>query len=163
MPKIMLAGETYQGRSGLQNYQECINMYPETDKIGKYELVLYPVPGKVEFIDLGVSSIRGLHTAFGKLYAVTGASVYEISPSGANALIGSLLTGTGNISISNNLTQIIIVDGSKGYIYNPSTATFSQIPDTAVGLYDNFPSGATHVVFVDSYFLVNDPDNPGRF
>lgn len=138
-------------------------MYPESDPSGQYPVVLYPVPGKVEFTSLGASPIRGMWVAFGKLYAVTGADVCEITPSGAFSVVGVLTTFTGTVSISNNLTELIFVDGVAGYIYNPGTSTFSTIPSTAVGLYDNFPAGATHVVFVDGYFLVNDPDNPGRF
>lgn len=164
MGKIAFAGETYHGRVGLQNAQDCINWYPETDNAqGKYPVVLYPVPGKTTFADLGTQPIRGMLSALGKLYVVSGPDLYEVGLNGNFALVGSVTTSVGNVSMAANITQIILVDGTAGYTYTPSTSTFATIPSTAVGVYDHFPSTATHVKFMDGYFFVNDPANAGRF
>lgn len=163
MPKIQLAGETYTGRSLQENAQECINWYYETDPTGKFTAVLYPTPGQILFTNLVNSPIRAMRVFKDVLYVVAGAGLYSVNATGASALVGTLNTSASNVSMSNNIDQLIVLDGQRGYIYVPSTNTFSTIPSTSVGLYDNFPVGATQVRFLDGYFLVNDPANPGRF
>lgn len=163
MPKIQLTGETYTGRSLTQNAQECINWYYETDSTGKHPFVLYPTPGQILFSDVINGPIRGMRVFNGALYVVGGAGLYSVNVGGGKALIGTLNTSTGYVSMSNNIDQLIVLDGQRGYVYVPSTNTFSTIASTALGLYDNFPAGATQVRFLDGYFLVNDPSNPGRF
>lgn len=163
MAKIQLAGETYTGRSLQENAQECINWYYETDSTGKFPFVLYPTPGQVLFTDLVNGPIRALRVFKDVLYVVAGAGLYSVNATGASALVGTLNTSASNVSMSNNIDQLIVLDGQRGYIYVPSTNTFTTIPSTAIGLYDNFPVGATQVRFLDGYFLVNAPANPGRF
>jgi hypothetical protein len=69
--------------------------------------------------------------------------------------IGTLSSSAGRVDITDNGTQIIIVDGPSGYIYNTATATFAQITDP------DFP-GADTVTFLNGYFIVNKP-NTGQF
>jgi hypothetical protein len=52
--------------------------------------------------------------------------------------------------------QIMIVDGTYGYIYDNTTSTLSQITD------DDFTSAKT-VAFIDGYFIYNEDNGDGKF
>lgn len=55
--------------------------------------------------------------------------------------------------MATNPTQIIWVDGSAtGYIYTPATDTFATVNSLDADF-----TGGNQVVFIDSYFVVNDP------
>lgn len=88
-------------------------------------------------------------TSGGRLFGVVGGEIFEFFSGGDfvnRGLLGSLTTG--QVSISENETQLIIVDGSLGWTYTLSSNTLTQITDT------DFPS-ASHVVNIDGYFIVN--------
>ena len=51
--------------------------------------------------------------------------------------------------MDHNDTELIIVDGTAGWLWNYRTSTWSQITDT------DFPAQAQHVTYLDGFFLVN--------
>jgi hypothetical protein len=53
------------------------------------------------------------------------------------------------VSIADNGTQMMIVDGTYGYIYNTSTNVFAQITDV------DFPANPVTVTFLAGRFVVN--------
>lgn len=83
-----------------------------------------------------MSTIRGLWTHAGTLYAVIDNQLKSISPSGTALVKGNLNSLGGNIDFVSNLTQLVINDGSYLYIYNPTAGTF-----TSVGAVGNYPGG----------------------
>lgn len=67
--------------------------------------------------------------------------------------VGSLLTNTGPVSIRDNGAGFyaVIVDGPYGYLYSGATKTLTKITDPAF-------LGATHVAFIDGWWIFNQPN-----
>jgi hypothetical protein len=153
---VPLFGIGNVGKSVNVNAQKRTNLYveiqvdPETNGIA-----LYPTPGLLAFIYFGATPCRGFYTKGDYQYFVNGSTLWRVDNSGAMTNIGTLLTTTGRCDVSDNGTQIMIVDGVYGYIYNVTTGVFAQITDV------DFP-GATTVTFLNGYFVVTKP-NSGQF
>ena len=152
---IPLVGQTYQMDALSFDVQRCINMYPilsETNN-SKSVAALRSRAGLRVFTTVGGGAIRGSWATKnkGRAFVVSGFEFYEVFKDGTSQLHGSLLTGTGIVSISENPTQIIIVDGLYGYIFNKSTNNFAQITDA------DFPA-CDVVAFQDGYFCVTQKD-----
>jgi hypothetical protein len=75
-------------------------------------------------------------------------TLWQVDNAGVTTNRGTLNTTTGKVSMAENGTQIVIVDGTNGYVYNMSTLAFAQIVDA------DFPNGAATVCWIDGYFLV---------
>lgn len=227
----LFTGQTNESRSRDVDYQKTQNWYPSIEQTGRNGLVLYPTPGLTEFTTAGTGPIRGqLRYSSTALFVVSSDTLYEIGTGGAVTSRGTLNTASGNVQLAhngpNNGTQIIIADGTNGYIWDSTYSTFYQIKQFSTGtttgttankLVDSgatfvtdgvkagvvvynttdstqatvtavdsetqlsvsadiftsgedynvgsssFPDGATHVQFMDGYFLCNDPSNDGRF
>lgn len=127
---------------------------PEKDKTS---MVLFRTAGLGSFTTVGASALRGAYVTNNLIYAVAGSVFYEINNAGVATNRGSLNTNSGRVDITDNGLQIIIVDGLNGYIYTISTTTLAQIADP------DFPNGATTVAFNAGFFIVNNPNNVGRF
>lgn len=133
------------------NAQRCVNLYPEIDNAdGKNVLALYGTPGLMLFTYIGALPIRGTHVIDGAIYAVSGSRLVKVLANGVVSNIGTLLSSSGRVSMADNGTQVMLVDGPYGYIYNTGTGVFAQITDP------DFP-GADMVTFMDGYFVFNYP------
>jgi len=148
--KIPFIGDTSKNVSAFVNAQESINLQLALDpKSEKAKYFLRNTPGLIDFSDTtNASATRCMHVFKDKLYAVAGNSVYEITTAGVSSLLGTITTSTGHVSMADNGTQLIIVDGTnKGYIVTPGAIALITDAD--------FPA-ATSVVFHDSYFVVSE-------
>jgi len=83
---------------------------------------------------------------------VFGNVLWKEANDGTKTNLGALVTSTGFVSMSDNGTQIMIVDGTEGYIFNTVTLVFAQITDV------DFLGGNT-VTFQNGYFIVSVPDS----
>lgn len=154
--KIGLVGPSYEQRSLPFDAQRTINLFPVFDQQGKEVAALYGTPGLLLFATAGTGPIRGeFSSSNGRAFAVSGNTLYELDENGDETSRGTLLTDSGNITIDENPTQLIICDGEDGYIFTYADNTLVQITDT------DFPSAGT-VTYIDSYFIVNRNDS-GRF
>ena len=151
--RIPFVGPTYESASIDLNNQRTINWYPELGgPQGKDVIFLRGTPGLSEWSIVGASKIRRKHHVPGKeLYVVSGDTFYVVDRNGTPTSKGTLLTDSGIVGMADNGTEVMIVDGDNGYIYDTTTDTFTQITDA------DFVGGNT-VVFLDGYFIVNDPD-----
>lgn len=166
--KIPLIGQTNNTQSRDVDYQLTQNWYPAIEQTGRNSLVLYPTPGLTEFAEAGTGPVRGMIEYGDFLFVVSGTGLYEVTSGGGVTLRGTLNTAVGAVSMAHNGAfngkQICIVDGADLYIWDASGSDFKVITDSADPDYDaDCPDKATHVVFMDGYFIVNDPDNSGRF
>lgn len=153
---IPLFGLGNVGKSVNVDAQQRLNLYVEIQQDAqKNNVVLYPTPGLVSFVNFGSAATRGLWRKDDFIYLVNRNVLWRLTNDGAMENLGTLLTSAGRVDISDNGTEIIIVDGPNGYIYDTGTSTFSQI--TAPG----FP-GASSVTFLNGYFVVTKPDS-GEF
>ena len=146
-----LFGAGIQGRSLVVTAQRRLNCYfeqrPDGDKAG---IVVYGTPG---LVNLGTmpSVVRRMLGTQSLLYVVAGTTLYSVSTTYTQTALGVLNTNSGTVSMANNPSQIIIVDGVNGYLYTPATNTFATI--TSPG----FPNGANTVTFVSGYFVCEQP------
>ena len=137
--------------------QTRVNMYLEYSPQGdKTQVSAYGTPGLELFVNFGDTSARA-HYALGDYdYVVHRGTFWEINNAGVMTNRGSLLTTSGRCAIADNGTQIMIVDGTYGYIYTIATTTLAQIVDA------DFPANPVTVTFEGGYFLVS-LANSGKF
>lgn len=147
--KFQFVGPAYTSRSVNENAQRCVNLYPEIDESGKNVVALYGVPGLKLQVTVGDGPIRGVLKAQDTLYVVSGSGLYEVTGSFNASLVGAV-KGTSPVSMAANRTQLMVISEGTGYIRTLASNAFVKITDA------DFPSSPTFVVFLDSYFVVND-------
>lgn len=133
MPDFGFVGPSYEAPSIYQDAQECINFRPEIDPLKQPGMngvvALYPTPGLTIKCVLDTGEVRGMRTVSGGDYmvAVCKGDVYVIDSTFKPVHIGALNSSTGIVGITDNGTNVYIVDGQYRYtwrISNPSSATF---------------------------------------
>lgn len=153
---IPLFGIGTFGKSRTVTSQERTNLYVEIADEPEVSIIsLYPTPGLVLQLDFGDTPIRGMYSVGTFRYAVHRNNFYKIANDNTFTNVGTLLTSSGRVDISDNGLQIMVVDGANGYIWDLVALTFTRIVDV------DFP-GADTVTFLNSYFIVNKP-NTGQF
>jgi hypothetical protein len=144
---------TNNGRAKIISPVELVNFYPEIEvgEKSKYIKALIGTPGYDLAVEMYSSGhCRALYaTSTERLFAVISNQLVEIGLNYTITTIGTLNSSYTVCQMCDNGTQILIVDGSSGYIYNMNTGVFAVIADT------DFPSGTTHCIFTDGYFVVN--------
>ena len=166
--KLPVVGPSYEATYSDINTQRCVNMFlssagpmgrgdPINTEGTRYALI--PTSGLTELEDLTGSEMRCLSEYKGLIYAVVDDKVYKVTvnttaETAVHVQIGTISTSsTGTVKVATNTTQIAWVDGSgTGYIYTPGTDTFATINSSD----SDFPGGNS-IVFLDGYFIVNDP------
>lgn len=148
MVAIPFATNAYQNDSLPVSAQQCVNAYAEREPPDtKTPVAVFGTPGITEFVEVGLGPIRGFCEHVGVLYAVSGDELYSVAEDGTTALIGGGITGgTMPVAMSSNGTQLCVVDGTYGFIYNSTTGVYQQIVNA------NFFSAHT-VTFFDQYFV----------
>lgn len=133
MPDFGFVGPSYEAPSIYQDDQECINFRPEIDPLkqpGQYGVIaLYPTPGLVTKLTLNYAEVRGMRNISSGNYMVIvcGSYVYAVNTALTPTLIGNLNTSSGIVGITDNGTNVYIVDGSYRYTWrvsNPASAEF---------------------------------------
>lgn len=144
------------GKSRNVTAQQRTNLYAEIQQDGeKGNLTFYPAPGLSTRVNFGAYPSRGIYKKGDFVYVVNRFTLWRVANDGSMTNIGTLLTSAGRVDINDNGTQIIIVDGVNGYIYDTNALTFVQITDV------DWP-GADTVTFLNGYFIVTKP-NTGQF
>jgi hypothetical protein len=152
MPQIPLFGLGIAAKSPFVTAKSLQNLYAETRPQGEKSLmVAYGTPGENLFLDVGATPFRGgIEFEPGSVaYAVHRGVLYEINNAAVATNRGALLTTAGRVSMAHNGTQVMIVDGTFGYIYNTATLAFAQIVDA------DFPANPTTVTFLAGRFVVS--------
>ena len=122
--QLPILGPGIAGRSRAVSAQKRQNLFLEIKgEQDKSNLVAYGTPGLKLFNSLGANPARGLwwFQAVNRLYSVAYNELIEILADGTTFNRGVLNTVSGTVSFSDNGTQLIIVDGSSGYIFQPTT------------------------------------------
>lgn len=148
--RFPFVGQAYEARSLNIDAQRLINLYLEMDETGKEPVSLYGCPGLDRLSTVGNGPIRGQCTAKGYDYVVSGNEVYKVTSSYSATLLGSIGSSSGPVSMQENGTYLLLVDGSAGYTVTLSTNAFAQVTDP------DFPSNPISVSSIDSYFIVVD-------
>lgn len=148
--KIPIVGPSYVMDARSFDVQRTINLYPLASEVGtsKDVVALKKCPGTAVYRTVGGGPIRGaISTSRGRAFVVSGFDLYEITSTGS-VNHGALNSATGRVSIAENGDQVMIVDGTDGYVFTQSTDTLVEVTD------GDFPQ-ASVVVFLDGYFIVN--------
>ncbi len=108
-------------------------------------------------VTIDVGPIRGMRNVEGKLFVVAAQTLYQISNTGVAIPFGTI-PGVGRVSMAHNqfglANQLIIVNGSAGYVFNTNTQTLVKITD------EGYP-GAFIADYIDQYLAQVEPQ--GRF
>lgn len=154
---IPLFGIGNVGKSVNVNAQQRTNLYVEVkqDDEGKHVLALYGTPGLSVFYNFGAYAIRGMYQMGDLIYVAYRNKMYSVANNATVTELGTLNSFGGRVNFSDNGTQIILVDGTNGYIWNTGTLAFAKITDV------DWP-GASTVTFLNGRFIVNKPDT-GEF
>lgn len=139
--------------------QDVVNWLPVVaDQPGtRTQYKLRTPPGLSPYQRIGKGPIRGEHNAEGRLFVVSGQTLFEVSNKGVGIPRGTV-PGVGRVRMAHNQVkngnQLAIANGQSGYIYNTATQVFTRITD------EGFP-GAIDVVFINGYLFWIEPF--GRF
>lgn len=153
---IPFIGDHATGRSSFVNAQVLQNFYTEKGgQRAKNQEVLYPTPGLTFLFSAGTGPMRSNgHIFNNNAYFISGPDLVKIDSDLNQSTVGTLNTNNGWCHMTSNPNELIVVDGTNGYLWDGTT--FSTISD------GDFPT-CNHVTFMDSFFIVEDQDNIGRF
>ena len=150
-----ILGQSYVARSVNAADSRMVNLFPEaTPQAGKTAGFLNRAPGLRLLATLGTGPIRGLWSPDPNglyAYVISGNAFYRIDTS-YNAEVYGYVSGTGQVSMADNGTQLFIAANPDGYIFNMTTLIFAPITDP------DFP-GAVTVGYLDGYFVFNEPNS----
>ena len=137
------------------NAERTINMFEYVDEQAKRPKVLVGTSGLENAnIDFGMEQGGSRASLVFKdaIYTVYGSTVFRTSGTTGALLttkIGDVNAGsTGYVGIDANAYQVIIVDGTGGWIYDTLHLTYEPITDTG------FPAKPIDVCFLDGFFVV---------
>ena len=158
MAKLQLHQGAYLARSPIANAQVCYNLVPEQNPPdAPFPVTHYPAPGLTLASDYsGTLSgpVRGLYQCSeGSIIAVVGQSIVFWVPGNSPDVVGTLTyNATTNVSICDNGTQVVVVDGPTGWQapINNITGGFTQIVDAAF-------YGSWRVDFIDTFMIFTQP------
>lgn len=127
---INFATNTYKSPSSPLSAQRAVNCFAEGQpKDAKTPVALFGCPGIEEFATCGSGPVRGMHVMGGTLYVVSGQRLYSVSELGVATDIGGNISGADIVSMDDNGSELVIVNGTNGYLYS-STIGFVLISDT---------------------------------
>ncbi len=132
-----------------QRMENCFSEKEPQD--AKTPIAVFQSPGITSFASLGNGPIRALNTMNGVLYALSGGTFYSVDKNGVGTALGGQVSGTGYVPTSNNGTQVMLVNGTNGYVWAQSTG-FQVVTDA------NFHA-ASAITFFDNVFVLNNISN----
>jgi WD40 repeat protein len=131
--------------------ERSVNLFEYVDPLGKKPKILINTAGILNTNIIWDSETGGFRQQFfflGFFYSVVGGTVFRTDSAFTTTVLGTITTATGYVGIDANTFQVIFVDGAKGYIWDTTAQTFTQITDTS------FPTNPIDVCFLDGFFLV---------
>jgi len=152
--KLPFIGGSYEGRSSNVASQAMVNYFFEKNVDGES---IVSTPGSTVLVTPKAGEVRGALEYNDLAYFVIGNTFYEVTAGGTATSRGTLNTSSGRVSMAHNglrasaSQQIMIVDGSDGWIYDNSAQTLTVISDA------DFVD-STSVVFIDGYFVYAEKD-----
>lgn len=146
---IPFVGPSYATRSSNADAQRTLNCFVELDgATPRAPSALYGTPGLRKVLTLPTGPVRGAIYEKNCAWFVAGNSVYRVAAGYAVTLAGTIGSSVGPVSLASNGAELLLVDGSNGYIISTATATLSVITNAA------FPNGVRRAAYQDGYFIV---------
>lgn len=153
---IPLINGFYADETRPWSQQDVVNWLPcAAEQEGtRTPTMLKTPPGLSPFVEVSASGqpVRGVYNAEGRLFTVMGSTLYQIR-NGVAIPLGTI-PGVNPVRFSHNQitngNEVLVVNGSAGYIWNTVTQTLTRITDPG------YP-GAIDAVFIDGYFIQIEP------
>ena len=155
---IPLVGQSYQHRSLPLSSQVTKNWYPEINQESKSILSMMPTPGSSLFSSGDVGIDRGCTIFSNEYYKVSGGTLYKVSSSGVESVIGPI-AGSEQCIFANDGYYLIIV--SDGVAYSYDGTTLGQITDVDIGAPVSVSFLNSQMIFSnDDHFVTADAGDP---
>jgi hypothetical protein len=153
---LPFVGPSYQLATRKAAIDRAVNMYlVAMETPGKAPWILKSIPGLITRWSLS-GEVRGCIEVGTRAFAVAGSTLYELFSDYTSTALGTLSTSTGTVDMAYGLFQLVMVDGTNGYVLQLSSSTFQTITDP------DWPGSKT-VRFLDNYFLFIHPDTQQAF
>lgn len=152
---IPFVGGFYADETRSWSVQDCVNWLPtQAENSGtRTPTILKTPPGLREVVNIGTAPVRGTYNVEGKFLVVAGNTLYQVNNDLSTTSRGTI-PGVGPVKFAHNQqsvgNQVVIVNGSAGYIYDTAASTLTKITDPG------YP-GAINAVFLDSYIIQIEP------
>lgn len=151
--KLGFCGPAYASQSVVADAQVCRNWNLEAieSQQGKSSFVLYPMPGTKRFATLTDTPVRGMiRTKGGRVFAVGGATFYELASNGTATALGAVSSDGKPVSMASSgdsltgaAAQVLTASNGRGFVYTLATGLFTPDPanltsPSMVGYSDGF-------------------------
>lgn len=161
MQPVPLFGSGVYGKSAVVTRQRRVNCYYEMRPDGdKTKVVVYGTPGLVPLFNLQQPAnlpLRALLCANETaLYALQYNNFLSLGPAGQVFFSGPINTiaGLASLAVNPSGSQVMLVDGVGGWLYQPGAGTFVALTSAGTGW---FVPGAQTVTSVGGYFVAELP------
>lgn len=164
MPRFGFVAPSYRSQSVNADCQTCMNLYVETVESGqgKGPLALYCTPGLLVLYNLGNAPGRGMITAQGRTFAITGTVLWELlAPNAVPNKInrGAIVSDGQPVSMASGPTQVLIA--SAGNLYCFQLVASSTLGANTLSLIAPFSAGTglgllgdvSQVSYADGFFF----------
>ena len=143
----------YSGEPSIAIESRVNCLYAIRKGVSDSKMVIKCAPGSKIFTTLPDNGpIRGMHVVGDTLYVVADVNLWAITSSGVCTKLATLPRLPNLVGMADNYIQLLIVDGSGGYVYDLIGTTGLRT------IYDqNFPNGARTCTFLSSRFIVEKP------
>lgn len=152
---IPIVDGAYDDQSRPFDAQLCINYIPEKAESegARSQARLLGVPGMDLLATVGDGPHRGSHNVEGRLFVVSGTTLYEVKADLTTTTIGTI-PGSQLVFMDHNQiaggNELFIGNTVKGYTFNTVNSVFGEITDPGFGM----GAGAA---FIDGYMASVDP------
>jgi hypothetical protein len=169
--KLPLTVGAYQASSIIAAAQRCVNLYGEKNPDDSvFPFTFYPTPGLITLSTAPEAGFRGAYvSSTNDLFVCVGQGIYRVMPDWSFKRLGVVGTYGTPVSMSDNGTRLVIVDGSvNGYVVNlttyawiaiDATATDSETAASGDGTSSAF-YGSDRVDYADTFLIFNKPNSP---
>lgn len=157
MARITLCGPSYTSQSVIADSEQTINWYCESieSTVGETSFAMYPCPGKTLFCTLPKGQVRGIFEINGRVFAVGGNTLYEVSAKGVVTAWGSVGDDFLPVSFATNGTagnQLVICSAQSLYVFFLA-AQGNNAAGTLIGPIGGLQGQASQIVFCQGYFV----------
>jgi hypothetical protein len=147
--RIPFIGPSYNLEAITFDAQRSVNLYPIISESGtsKNVAALRKTAGLRLYATAEGGPIRGaISSTSGRAFVVSAQNFAEVNNDGSTTIHGTLNTQSIRVAIAESPTEIMVVDGTDGWIFTKATNAWAQITDA------DFPV-SSYVTYQDGYFI----------
>lgn len=148
---VPLFGSGIYGKSYIVTRQRRLNVYFENRQDGdKSRVVIYGTPGLMEAFRVGNLPVRGMLGTQSNLFCVSANQFQHLNSGFFQVFSGGINSTFGLVSMATSNAQVVIADGTAGYLYNTGAHTLATQAAS-------FPTAARTVTFASGFFVAEQP------